>query len=94
MIYIPKMKSHTLETNLVTNSSTILVKIPVRNCQSKSYLNKVSLQILQTYIFILHVNFENLTLGLNVLIISFMLAKFQEDQRSIAHQTNVKNYKF
>ena len=28
------------------------------------------------YIFILSVNFENLTVGLHVLIISFILAKF------------------
>ena len=32
--------------------------------------------------------FENLTVGLNVLIISFILAKFQEDQRSIAMLSN------
>ena len=29
-------------------------------------------------------NIENLTFGLHVLIISSMVAKFQEDQRSIA----------
>ena len=34
-----------------------------------------------SYIFILSVKFENLTVGLYVLIISFILAKFQEDQR-------------
>ena len=41
-----------------------------------------------SYIFILSVKFENLTVGLHVLIISFMLAKFQEDQRSIAMSLN------
>ena len=34
-------------------------------------------------IFLLDVNFENLTIGLNVFIISSMLTKFQEDQRLI-----------
>ena len=37
-----------------------------------------------SYIFILSVNFENLTIRLNVLIIFFMFVNFQEDQRSIA----------
>ena len=36
-------------------------------------------------LFILSVNFENLTVGLNVLIIFFMLAKIQEDQRLILY---------
>ena len=40
------------------------------------------------YIFILSVNFENLTAELYVLIISFMLVKFQEVQRSIAMFSN------
>ena len=58
-------------------------------------MNKVSLQTSLernpsnlSYIFILSVKFENLTIGLHVLIISFMLAKFQEDQRSIAMSSN------
>ena len=33
-----------------------------------------------SYIFILSVKFENLTVGLYVLIISFLLAKFQKEQ--------------
>ena len=33
--------------------------------------------------FILDVNFENLNVGLHVLIISSIFAKFQKDQRSI-----------
>ena len=41
-----------------------------------------------SYIFILSVKFENLTIGLHVLILSFILAKFQEDQRSIAISSN------
>ena len=47
-------------------------------------INKVSLQ----YIFILSVKFENLTVRLHVLIISFVLAKFQKDQRSIGMSSN------
>ena len=47
-----------------------------------SMTNKVSLQISLEinflYIFI-YVNFKNLTVGLNVLSIPFILAKFQED---------------
>ena len=65
-------------------------------------MNKVSLQTSLernlsnlSYISILSVKFENLTVGLHVLIISFMLAKFQEDQRSIV-MLSIKwlNYKF
>ena len=40
------------------------------------------------YIFILNVKFENLTIELHVLIISFILAKFQEYQKSIAMSSN------
>ena len=53
-------------------------------------LVKVSLQINlrinpsnSSYIFWLDVNFENLTVELYVLIISFIIIKFQEDQKSI-----------
>ena len=49
-------------------------------------MNKVSLQISLernptnlSYIFILSVNFENLTVKLHVLITSLMLTKFQEN---------------
>ena len=64
--------------------------------------NKVSLQINleknstnSSYIFILSVNFENLTVKLYVLIISLMLTKFQENQRSIAMLSNkCYNFKF
>ena len=41
-----------------------------------------------SYISILSVNFENLTVRLHVLIIFFMHVKFQEDQRSIAISSN------
>ena len=41
-----------------------------------------------SYIFILSVNFENLTVGLNIFIIYFMLENFQEDQRSISMSSN------
>ena len=61
-------------------------------CESST--EKVSLQTsitlvsvretLQTYIYIYIVKFENLIIGLHVFIIFSMLAKFQENQRSIA----------
>ena len=54
-------------------------------------MNKVSLKISleknptnSSYIFILSVNFKNLTDKLHVFITSLMLTKFQENQRSIA----------
>ena len=64
--------------------------------------NKVSLQISlernstnSSYIFILSVNFENLIVKLHVLIISLMLTKFQENQRSITMSSNkCYNFKF
>ena len=67
-----------------------------------SILNKVFLQtslernpINSSYIFILSVNFENLTVRLHVLITSLMLTKFQENQRSIAMLLNkCYNFKF
>ena len=47
------------------------------------------------YIFILSVNFENLTIRLHVLITSLILTKFQENQRSIAMLSNkCYNFKF
>ena len=55
--------------------------------------NKLNLHILRegkgfssnsANIFLLDVNFENLNIVLHVIIISFILAKFQEDQRAIA----------
>ena len=47
------------------------------------------------YIFLLNVNYKNLTVRLYVFIISFMLAKFQENQRSIV-MSSIKclNFKF
>ena len=62
------------------------------------FMNKVSLQtslernsINLSYISILSVNFENLTVRSHVLIIFFMHVKFQKDQKSIAiSSTNVK----
>ena len=48
-----------------------------------------------SYIFLLDVNFENLTIGLHALVISFILAKFQEHQRSIAISSiKCLNFKF
>ena len=65
-------------------------------------MNKVSLQTSlernptnSLYIFILSVNFENLTIRLHVLITSLILTKFQENQRSIAMLSNkCYNFKF
>ena len=58
-------------------------------------MNKVYLQTTlegnstnSSCIFLLSENFENLTVELHVLILFFMLAKFQEDQRSIAMSSN------
>ena len=64
--------------------------------------NKVSLQTSlernptnSSYIFILSVNFENLTVKLHILITSKMLTKFQENQRSITMSSNkCYNFKF
>ena len=65
-------------------------------------MNKISLQTNlvrnptnSSYIFILSVNFENLTVRLHVLITSLLLTKFQENQRSIAMSSNkCYNFKF
>ena len=58
-------------------------------------MNKVSFQTSlegnstnSSCIFLFSENFENLTVELHVLILFFMLAKFQEDQRSIAMLSN------
>ena len=70
--------------------------------KSKSiyYKNKVCLETNleknftgSSYIFILNVNFENLTIRLHGLITSLMLTKFQENQRSITTSSN-KYYNF
>ena len=57
--------------------------------------NKISLQTSlernptnSSYIFVLNVNFENLTVRLYVFITSLMLTKFQENQRSIVMSSN------
>ena len=65
-------------------------------------MNKVSIQTSlernptnSSYIFILSVNFENLTVRLHDLITSKMLTKFQENQRSITMSSNkCYNFKF
>ena len=80
----------------------ILISSEVSNTVEKIIWNKVSLQISlernptsSSYIFILSVNFENLTVRLHVLITSKMLTKFQENQRSIAMSSNkCYNFKF
>ena len=57
--------------------------------------NKISLQpslernpTNSSYIFVLNVNFENLTVRFYVFITSLMLTKFQENQRSIVMSSN------
>ena len=57
--------------------------------------NKISLQpslernpTNSSYIFVLNVNFENLTVRLYVFITSLMLTKFQENQKSIVMSSN------
>ena len=70
--------------------------------QFSLFKNKVSLQTSLkrnstnlSYIFILSVNFENLTVRLHVLITSLMLTKFQENQRLITMSSNkCYNFKF
>ena len=64
--------------------------------------NKVSLQTSlernptnSSYIFILSLNFKNLTVKLYGFIIFLMLTKFQKNQRSIATSSNkCYNFKF
>ena len=58
-------------------------------------LNKISFQTSlkinstnSSYISILRMNFENLTIRLHVLIIFFMHVKFQEDQKLITIPSN------
>ena len=58
-----------------------ILKVALQINLNRNYLNLLC-------IFLLSVNFKNLTDGLHVLIIFFMLAKFQEDQRLIAMSSN------
>ena len=57
-------------------------------------LEKNPLIKLSLFIFLLDVNFENLIIGLYVFIIFSILAKFQEDQRSITISIKCFNFKF
>ena len=65
-------------------------------------MNKVSLETSlernptnPLYIFILSVNFENLTVKFHAFITSLMLTKFQENKKSIAMSSNkCYNFKF
>ena len=59
-------------------------------------LSPIIMETFKLYnIYLLDVNFENLTIRLHVLIISSMLTKFQKDQRSIV-MPSIKylNFKF
>ena len=51
-------------------------------------LEKNILNFSYTVSFSLRVNFENLIVRLHICIISFLLAKFQENQRLIAMSSN------
>ena len=70
--------------------------------ESPNLKEKVTLQISlernpsnSSNIFLLGVNFENITLGLHVLITSSTLAKFKENQKSIAMSlVKCLNFKF
>ena len=83
-------------------SSKILISSEVSNTVEKIIWNKVSLKTSlegsptnSSYIFIVSVNFENLTVRLHVLITFKILTKFQENQRSIAMSSNkYYNFKF
>ena len=54
----------------------------------KFIFKQVWRKMLQKYMLILSVNFENIIVGLHVIIIFFILAKFPEFQRSIAMSPN------
>ena len=57
-------------------------------------LKKMFFFLNSIYIYILDVNFENITVKLHILIISFMFAKFQRDQRSINNYVINDMFKF
>ena len=77
-----------LTFNLVLFSlkETFLENVSLQTNLEKNHSNS-------SYIFLLVVIFENLTVELYVLIISFMLVKFQKDQRSIV-MSSIKFFKF
>ena len=59
---------------LVLNSDNSMNKVFLQTNLERNFTNSL-------YIFVLSVNFENLTVRLNVFITSLMLTKFQENQR-------------
>ena len=62
---------------------------------NENYLKMYFVMNKDQYIFILSVNFENLTVRLYVFITSIILIKFQENQRSIVMSSNkCYNFKF
>ena len=93
IVNLPYLQAIVKETLRLHPTGPVIVRESSKWCTIWDYeLNKIfslerNLSNL-SYIFILNVKFENLTIGLHVLIISFMLAKFQEYQKSIAMSSN------
>ena len=96
IVNLPYLQAIVKETLRLHPTGPVIVRESSKWCTIGDYeLNKIFLQTSLernlsnlSYIFILNVKFENLTIGLHVLIISFMLAKFQEDQKSITMSSN------
>ena len=76
----------TLNLVLFSLKETFLENVSLQTYLEKNHSNS-------SYIFLLVVIFENLTVELYVLIISFMLVKFQKDQKSIV-MSSIKFFKF
>ena len=67
----------------VTNLAGLVNILECKTASFKRFLSKLIWRKTlknSSYIFLLDVNFKNLTAELHVLIIFFMLAKFQENQ--------------
>ena len=88
-----------LREDLVLKNFHVGLAIPINN--RKRFLSKVVQTSLNgnslksSYILLLDVNFDNLTIRLHVFIIFSMLAKFQKFQKSIITSSNkYLNFKF
>ena len=82
----------------VTNLAGLVNILGCKTASFKRFLSKLSRRKTlknSSYIFLLDVNSKNLTIELHVLIIFFMLTKFQENQRLIAMSSmTCLNFKF